>query len=83
MPALGQNHDTVRHALERDGWRITHDPYYVGIAKRCAYLEHEGYFELQNVDSTQINLQIACSSRLECIHLTNAAYRATIFTISA
>ena len=26
MPALDQDHHIVRHALEKDGWTITHDP---------------------------------------------------------
>ena len=31
MPAHDIYHDTVRHALESDGWTITHDPYKISI----------------------------------------------------
>lgn len=27
MPARDAFHDAVRHALEKDGWTITHDPF--------------------------------------------------------
>jgi hypothetical protein len=27
MPARDAFHDAVRHALEKDGWKITHDPF--------------------------------------------------------
>ena len=29
MPARDVFHDAVRHALEKDGWTITHDPLYI------------------------------------------------------
>lgn len=29
MPAKDVFHDAVRHALEKDGWTITHDPLYI------------------------------------------------------
>jgi hypothetical protein len=31
MPARDQNHNSVRTALERVGWVITHDPYNIGF----------------------------------------------------
>jgi hypothetical protein len=31
MPRRDTSHDTVRRSLERDGWRITHDPYPVRL----------------------------------------------------
>ena len=31
MPAHDIYHHTVRHALEKDGWKITHDPYKISI----------------------------------------------------
>jgi hypothetical protein len=34
MPARDFYHDVVRHALEQDGWTITHDPYFMRIGKR-------------------------------------------------
>jgi hypothetical protein len=39
MPARDQNHNTVRHALERDGWTITHDPYYIGYERDVLVLD--------------------------------------------
>lgn len=32
-------HDTVREALEKDGWTITHDPYYIDIVNNRAPME--------------------------------------------
>lgn len=31
MPAHDRFHDAVRHALEKEGWIITHDPLYINI----------------------------------------------------
>jgi hypothetical protein len=39
MPARDSYHDTVRRALERDGWTITHDPLRVELAKRKLYVD--------------------------------------------
>ena len=32
MPARDKFHDTVKHALIKDGWTITHDPLYMRIS---------------------------------------------------
>ncbi len=29
MPAKDKYHNAARNALEKDGWRVTHDPYYI------------------------------------------------------
>ena len=34
MPARDQYHQTVRQALEKDGWTITHDPYRLKLARK-------------------------------------------------
>lgn len=39
MPAKDFYHDTVRHALEKDGWKITHDPYFMRIGRRKGYVD--------------------------------------------
>ena len=39
MPAKDFYHDTVRHALEKDGWEITHDPYFMRIGRRKGYVD--------------------------------------------
>lgn len=39
MPARDAYHDGVRHALEKDGWRITHDPYYLAYDGRDLYID--------------------------------------------
>jgi hypothetical protein len=33
MPARDSYHNAVRHALEKDGWTITDDPYYLGFGR--------------------------------------------------
>ncbi len=33
MPARDNYHDTVRTALEKEGWKITADPYYLGFGR--------------------------------------------------
>lgn len=32
-------HQEVREALEKDGWRITHDPYYLRVGRRKGYID--------------------------------------------
>jgi hypothetical protein len=39
MPAKDFYHDTVRVALEKDGWLITHDPLYLRIGKYKTYID--------------------------------------------
>src|SRR5215468_5142471 len=39
MPARDSYHDTVRRALERDGWAITHDPLRVELAQRKLFVD--------------------------------------------
>lgn len=33
MPAKDLYHDAVKHALQKDGWTITHDPYRLKLAR--------------------------------------------------
>jgi hypothetical protein len=39
MPARDIFHDTVRNALIKDGWIITHDPYRLAIGRRKVYID--------------------------------------------
>ena len=32
-------HDIVKHALQKDGWTITHDPYKIKLGKRRGYID--------------------------------------------
>jgi hypothetical protein len=34
MPQYDAHHKTVRRALERDGWTITHDPFIITVGRR-------------------------------------------------
>ena len=34
MPARDYYHETVRKAIEKDGWKITHDPYRLKLTRR-------------------------------------------------
>lgn len=39
MPARDFYHDTVKKALEKDGWTITHDPYTIRLGRRKGYID--------------------------------------------
>ena len=39
MPAKDIYHDTVRTALDKDGWTITHDPLIIRWGKRALYID--------------------------------------------
>ncbi len=39
MPARDAFHAPVRHALERDGWTITHDPLRLSVRRRKLYVD--------------------------------------------
>lgn len=37
--AKDKYHDQVRAALEKDGWMITHDPYFIRIGRRRGFID--------------------------------------------
>ncbi len=39
MPAKDTFHNQVRDALVREGWIVTHDPYYLMVGKRKSYID--------------------------------------------
>lgn len=39
MPAKDIYHDIVREALEKAGWTITHDPYFIRLGKRRGFID--------------------------------------------
>ncbi len=39
MPRLDIHHKTVRNALEKDGWVITHDPFLLQIGKKRLFAD--------------------------------------------
>ncbi len=39
MPAKDIYHDTVKRALIRDGWKITHDPYTLTFGQRSVFVD--------------------------------------------
>ncbi len=39
MPAKDVFHDATRHALEKDGWTITHDPYHIKFGADDLYID--------------------------------------------
>ena len=39
MVAKDRFHNIVKSALEREGWTITHDPYFIDIGSRTAYID--------------------------------------------
>ena len=39
MPTKDLYHDTVKQALVKEGWTITHDPFPLSIGKRDAYVD--------------------------------------------
>jgi hypothetical protein len=39
MPARDKYHDTVKHALVKDGWTITHDPFMLRMGSKDLYVD--------------------------------------------
>ena len=39
MPAKDLYHETVRRAIAKDGWRVTHDPLRLGWGRRSLYVD--------------------------------------------
>ncbi len=39
MPAKDKYHEAVRHALEKDNWKITDDPFSLKIGERDAFID--------------------------------------------
>ncbi|MEB3282118.1 MAG: XisH family protein [Lyngbya sp.] len=39
MPAKDLYHDTVKNALIKEGWRITHDPYVLSVGKTDLFVD--------------------------------------------
>jgi hypothetical protein len=39
MPAKDRYHEAVKHALEKDGWAITHDPYTLTFGIKDVYVD--------------------------------------------
>ncbi len=39
MPAKDFVHDFVKNALIKDGWEITHDPYFLPVGKERSYVD--------------------------------------------
>lgn len=39
MPARGLYHDTVKHALIKDDWAITHDPYTLTFGQKSVFVD--------------------------------------------
>ncbi len=39
MPAKDKIHEALKAALIKDGWTITHDPYYVPVGNRKAFVD--------------------------------------------
>ena len=50
MPARDYYHDAVKHALEKDGWTITHDPYHLPYDEKNLYVDlgAEQFFAAEN-----------------------------------
>jgi len=39
MPARGFYHDTVKRALVKDGWTITHDPFNIKVGAKDLFVD--------------------------------------------
>ncbi len=39
MPAKDIFHNLVKHALEKEGWRITHEQYHLKVGERDLYID--------------------------------------------
>ena len=58
MPAKDAYHDKVRQALEKDGWQITHDPYYLAYSGRDLYIDLGAELIAAEKDNTRIAVEI-------------------------
>jgi len=39
MPAKDFYHDHVKSALEAEGWKITHDPFFIRVGRRKSFID--------------------------------------------
>ncbi|MBX2928517.1 MAG: XisH family protein [Saprospiraceae bacterium] len=58
MPAKDFYHDVVRQALEKDGWTITHDPYFMRIGRRKGYIDLGAEIVAAERESEKIAVEI-------------------------
>lgn len=58
MPARDFHHDTVKIALQKDGWVITHDPYFVRIGRRKGYIDLGAELLAAEKEQTKIAIEI-------------------------
>jgi hypothetical protein len=58
MPARDKYHDNVRRALEKSGWEITHDPYYLRVGRRKGFIDLGAEIIAAQKDSEKIAVEI-------------------------
>lgn len=59
MPAKDIYHETVKHALMKDGWTITHDPYTISFGMRNVFVDLGGErFLAAEKDTEKIAVEI-------------------------
>jgi XisH protein len=58
MPARDVHHAIVRIALEKDGWNITHDPYFLRLGRRKGYIDLAANLIIAEKESEIIAVEI-------------------------
>ena len=58
MPAKDLYHDIVKVALEKDGWRITHDPYHMAWRGRDVFVDLGAEMIAAEKDNVRIAVEV-------------------------
>jgi hypothetical protein len=58
MPAKDAHHDGVRRALEKAGWRVTHDPLYLTYGKRDVFVDLSAEILAAEIGHVRIAVEI-------------------------
>jgi XisH protein len=62
--AKDKYHEQVKKALEKEGWIITHDPYFIRLGKRRGYIDLGAELIGAERDTEKIAVEIKSFSRV-------------------
>jgi XisH protein len=73
VPARDLYHDVVKTALEKDGWRITHDPFHLAWSSRDMFIDLGAEMIAAERENTRIAVEVkSFISRSEITELERA-----------